>query len=98
MKVSNIASAAALLALTGCGGGGNLYTPIAGVPQTQTAESAYWDCVGQNFNREATSDPGAWLAPGAEWPGREAYMRYCMVQKGYAPKPHYELTTGTWQP
>jgi hypothetical protein len=78
--------AALCLALTGCGQAQNLYTPIAGLPQTQPAESAYWDCVGQNFNREATSDPGAWVFPGAEWQGREAYMRACMGQKGWANK------------
>ena len=104
-----IAGAALCVALTGCAGGAGekLYAPIAGVPQRQTAEAAYWDCAGQNWHREI-QQPSAWIPPigvaggiadaFANGPTRDAFMRYCMVQQGYVRKPHLELSTMTWQP
>jgi hypothetical protein len=51
----------------------------------------------QNWQREAIEDPNFWVipagaAPGiaqaaAEAPGRHAFVRYCMGQKGCAARP-----------
>lgn len=105
MSTLKFASAAALCGLlTGCGAGAatNHYLPIAGMTQTQTANSAYWGCVGQNWQREATQDPNFWVIPvgvvpgiaqaAAEAPGRQAYVHNCMVQKGWLIRPGLENT------
>jgi len=105
MRTLKVAAVCGLLA--GCGGGVAQYAPAAGVPQTQSANAAYWDCVGRNWQREV-SQPSGWVMPVgvaggiaeaySDGPPREAFMRYCMAQQGYAKKPHLELTTGTWEP
>lgn len=109
MSTLRMACAGALCLLTGCGTGPGqaLYTPMAGARQMQTADAAYWNCVGQNLNREM-SQPSGWTLPVgvaggiadayATAPARHAFMRNCMEAEGYATKPHFELTTGTWEP
>ena len=100
MSTFKIAGAAALCLLTGCADmGQRYYLPIAGMPQTETGNQAYWDCVGQAFKWEM-STPAGWTIPAGAGagvamgvdaaPAQHAFMHYCMGQKGYLTKPGME--------
>lgn len=102
MSTLRFAGAAALCGLlAGCGAGAatNHYLPIAGMAPTQTANSAYWDCVGQNWQR-GMQNPAAWIpvpvvqaqVSAAEAPSSHAYIHGCMVQKGWLIRPGLENT------
>lgn len=83
--------------LAGCGGAAQGYYAAAGVTPAQTADAAYWDCVRQGWQQPNI----AWVPlPGTQGMGAAdemAYVKACMVSKGWTPKPHLELTTGTWE-
>lgn len=99
MSTLKLVGAAALCGLlAGCGHMDQAYTPTAGVPQTQTADAAYWDCVRQGWQQPNV----AWIPlPAAQGMGAAqemGYVKACMIQRGWTPRPHLELTTMTWQP
>lgn len=99
MSTLRFATAAALCGLlAGCGNAASQwYTPIAGVPQTETAPDAYRDCVWRDFARESFSGnaPPVGVAQGAAYaiaaaPEQHAFMHACMGEKGWLTKPGYE--------
>lgn len=81
-----VVAAALCVLLAGCGPS-TQYQPATGAAQTQTADAAYWDCVGQSWGH-ALGTPAAWIpvpvAQDVSAADTMAFVHACMAQKGWA--------------